>query len=85
MKEGIKFPEDFEKGPHHMIAGATSWLLKNEQGKTLISIVGGGKDGYLYGDGINTFEMYDFSEDGPRDYLTEEEINEHLKDFPITL
>ena len=52
-----------------------------KDGEVLISIVGGGSG--LYGDGVRTFEMFDFREDEPQSYLLEDEINEHLKNNPF--
>ena len=46
-----------------------------------ISIVGGGHG--LYGDGVKTFEMYDFRESDVQGYLSVDEINMHLAKNPI--
>jgi hypothetical protein len=70
----ITFPEDFKKVAHPVIKGATRWLYKE------ISVIGGAG---VYGDGINTFEMWDFRQDEPQPYLTKEEINLHLQNNPI--
>lgn len=59
---------------------AKRWTYPTDR-KPVISIVGGGYG--LYGDGVHTFEMYDFREDSPRGYMTKEEINKHLDDNPI--
>jgi len=76
MNNSQTFPESFKSKIHPVVPGATQWVLENEEGKTVISVVGGGSG--LYGDGVRTFEMYDFREDEPQGYLTKEEINEHL-------
>lgn len=76
----MNFPNDFTEINHPVVPGARQWLLKKE-GETIISIVGGGSG--LYGDGISTFEMYDFREDGPQGHLSKEEINQHLQSNPI--
>jgi hypothetical protein len=73
---GLTFPESFEKKKHSVIFGATQWTY-SENGAVVISVVGGGIG--LYGDGINTFEMYDFRQEQPQGYLSIEEINEYLK------
>jgi hypothetical protein len=58
------------------------WVLRREgDGKTIISVIGGGFG--HYGDGVTTFEMYDFREEDPQGYLTVDEINEHLKQNPF--
>jgi hypothetical protein len=69
-----KFPEDFREVAHP-IKGARRWIFEE------ISVVGGGVG--IYGDGINTFEMWDFREPQPQGYLTKEEINLHLQDNPL--
>lgn len=74
------FPKDFLCGQHPVVPGAIQWTYPTSDG-TVISIVGGGMG--LYGDGIKTFEMYDFRESEPRGYLTIEEINQHLTENPI--
>jgi len=76
----MNFPNDFTKQIHPVVPGATQWLLKKNN-ETIISIVGGGYG--LYGDGVNTFEMYDFREDEPQGYLTTDEINIHLQENPV--
>lgn len=87
------FPDDFEKKAHSVSPGATQWLLKTPEdykgeaitniaaGQTIISVVGGAMG--LYGDGVNTFEMWDFREDEPQAYLSKEDINAHLLANPI--
>lgn len=76
------FPESFSVEAHGVVDGATHWKLNHPKtGNIVISIVGGGYG--LYGDGINTFEMYDLREDEPRGYLSIDEINEHLKNNPL--
>jgi len=86
----MKFPESFEERVHPVVPGATQWLYfipdnhPNPEliaGQTIISIVGGGHG--LHGDGVDTFEMWDFREDNPHGYLTAEEINQHLQDHPL--
>lgn len=72
----VTFPESFQISEHHVVPGATQWTFIKPNGNN-ISIVGGGFG--LYGDGINTFEMYDFDEDEPRGYMTKEEINDYLR------
>lgn len=72
------FPENFEKKPHPVVPNAIQYIGIKPNGQT-ISIVGGGKG--LYGDGINTFEMWDFDEEEPRGYLNKEKINEYLSNI----
>jgi hypothetical protein len=78
-KNYLIFPYDFERTTHKVVPGATQWLWKNDD--ITISIVGGGEG--LQGDGVVSFEMYDFREDDVQSYLTVEEINNHLFKFPV--
>lgn len=75
------FPEDFTEINHPVVPEAKQWLLKDKEEETIISVVGGGRG--LYGNGIDTFEMFDFREDEPQGHLTKDEINEHLIKHPI--
>ena len=77
----MKFPEDFTVKNHQIVQNAKQWLLKKDN-EIIISIVGGGYG--LYGNGIDTFEMWDYREDQPQGYLTKDEINTHLQYNPIT-
>lgn len=73
-----KFPQDFEKGPHHLIPGAVQYILNDADGNMLYSIVGGGAG--IYGDGVRTFEVYSASDgDVMLTYATAEEINDYLE------
>ena len=86
-KEPIVFPKDFKQNGHPHIPGATQWLYEKPgripelDHENAISIVGGGMG--LYGDGVTTFEMYDFREGEPQGYLSIEEINKHLASNPF--
>ena len=75
------FPHSFKAAAHGVVPGATQWLLHSSTHKRVVSVVGGGRG--LYGDGVNTFEMWDFREEEPQQYLTREEINQHLKNHPV--
>jgi hypothetical protein len=75
MKNKLIFPDSFKCSVHQVVAGAKQWKAVKPNG-TIISIVGGGPG--LYGDGVNTFEMYDFDEEVPRGYQRIEEINSYL-------
>jgi hypothetical protein len=79
IKKYLIFPYDFERTAHKVVPGGTQWLWKNDD--ITISIVGGGQG--LMGDGVVSFEMWDFREDDVRGYLNLKEINKHLKKFPI--
>lgn len=61
------------------MGAGTRWVLKNEKGEDLISIVGGALG--LYGNGKTTFEMWDYNEEQPQGHLTIDEINKHLDKF----
>lgn len=76
-KNKITFPKSFIKKPHPFGFGYQWKLMDGEN--VLISIVGG--DRGLYGDGITTFEMWDYNEEQPRGYLSKKEINEHLNKY----
>lgn len=76
----IKFPESFTEIEHPLKKGAKQWIL-SINGENRISIVGGGVG--LYGNGITTFEYWDFYEDSPIGYLSKEEINEKLEKINI--
>jgi len=76
----IMFPRDFQKKIHPAIYNVTQWIYSKDD-KVLVSIVGGGLG--INGDGIRTFEMWDFRDDEPKGYLLEDEINEHLKNNPF--
>jgi len=80
IQEPIRFPEDFLHSSHQNVPGASRWVYP-KTGDTVISIVGGGYG--LYGDGVRTFEMYDFRDEEPQGYLTREEINAHLEANPV--
>lgn len=77
----LKFPDSFSKQTHSVVSGATQWKLYNNDDEAIISIVGGGHG--LYGDGVKTFEMYDFRESDVQGYLSADEINMHLAENPI--
>jgi hypothetical protein len=79
IKKYLIFPYDFESTTHRIVPGATQWLWKNDDIK--ISIVGGGEG--LMGNGVVSFEMWDSREDDIQGYRTKDEINEHLKKFPV--
>jgi len=76
----MKFPEDFTVSKHPTMPGGKQWILKKDN-EVIISIVGG--DYGVYGDGVDTFEMWDYREDMPRGYLTKDAINIHLENNPI--
>lgn len=77
----MKFPEDFTVEDHKIVKNAKQWFLKKDN-QVIISIVGGGNG--IYGNGIHTFEMWDYREEVPQGYLTKNEINTHLEKNPIT-
>ena len=79
----LRFPDDFKKKAHHCIPGAVQYLYELEDDKdNMVSIVGGGFG--IHGDGVRTFEMWDTKNMyDPTGYMTSEEINQWLLDFPI--
>jgi hypothetical protein len=90
-----KFPESFCQRPHPagqvMNTVGWQWQLLDAQGDCMVSvvggepaIVGGHKLPVWYGDGINTFEMWDMvNEPEPHAWLTKDEINAHLSEKGI--
>lgn len=78
------FPDDFQKKPHminNLPGAGDNWhweLVCPQTNSVLVSVVGGDFSG-LHGDGVDTFEMWDFTEQDPRGWLTAEQINEHLR------
>lgn len=74
----MKFPEDFKLTTHPTVPNAIQYKATKSNG-TIISIVGGGNNNFLHGDGINTFEMWDMDEEYQIDYQTKEELNEYLE------
>ena len=66
----ITFPESFQLKPHDLDANAKHWKYRN------ISIIGGGYG--MYGNGINTFEVWFPEEPQPRGYQTKEQINQYI-------
>ena len=86
-----KFPDDFKERPHPHLPGVTHWyLLTPDNQVQLVSVVGGvskfALDGgepvehqLVYGDGVETFEMWDHTcHTEPIGYRTKEQINKHL-------
>lgn len=71
----MKFPEDFTKSVHPVFPCAIQYKATKSNGQT-ISIVGGAIG--LYGNGITTFEMWDFDNDSPEPCLTVDDINTYL-------
>jgi len=74
------FPDDFQEKVHTVIPGAKQWVYPKE-GEVLVSIIGGGQG--IYGDGVRTFEMFDFREGDVQSHLLKDEINEHFKNNPF--
>lgn len=73
----MQFPKDFKKKKHPIVKDSYQWLLHDANGIVIISIIGGGFG--QYGDGKTTFEMFDFSEENPRGYMSKQDINAYLK------
>jgi hypothetical protein len=78
--DSIKFPQDYDTRDHKYYKGSTEYLLRNDDGKPVISVVGGNG---AHGDGVNTFELWDFREFKPINNLTIEQVNQYVKDHPI--
>ena len=56
MKPKIYTLDDFTFTPHQVVVGGVQGILKLPNNIT-VSIVGGDGDIYLYGDGVDTFEV----------------------------
>ena len=81
-KKKITF-EDLEFKPHGNIGGATHAKMTFENGHK-ISVVGGGMG--LYGDGVNTFEIWRSCDEDIKGHLTKEEVTEQmieLQELPV--
>lgn len=82
------FPDDFYKRRHALcdeldgLGENWQWLLRDALGEAILSVVGGTFKG-LHGDGVNTFEMWDFSTPEPQNFLTAEEINAYLQEHEL--
>jgi len=63
MKQKVYTVNDFDFKPHGVIAGAKQGMLNLPNGIT-VSIVGGGEMGRLYGDGVDTFEIAAWRDNG---------------------
>lgn len=74
-----KFPKDFKKRPHPYFKKGFQFELK-QYGKTVISVISGNTE---YGNGIKTFEMFDFREEDVQRYLSKCQINKHLALYPL--
>lgn len=80
------FPDDFQKKPHPISPAlgraAWQWALYDQAGEMKVSVVGGCEP-ILHGNGIDTFEMWDFADPEPLNWLSAEEINKHLQERNI--
>ena len=73
----VKFPDDFTKREHPLIPNAIQYTYQDSNGNNMYSIVGGGIG--TRGDGVHTFEMFDYlRQDVVLSYAMEEDINEYL-------
>lgn len=72
--------DDIQFQPHRVVSGGIQGSLgfpNPDGGDDLwISIVGGG-DG-LYGDGVNTFEVWGSGMDDPHGWASKEDVTQHL-------
>ena len=75
--KSIKFPQDFNKKDHPMSGNHYTY---SKNGEVLVSVVLGRQ---FYSNGVDNYEMWDYREDEPQGYLTEEQINNHFKNNPF--
>jgi hypothetical protein len=75
MKNKTLTFEDLEFKSHGNIGGATHAKMIFENGHK-ISVVGGGMG--LYGDGVNTFEIWRSCDEDIKGHLTKEEVTEQM-------
>jgi hypothetical protein len=76
--------EDLEFKAHRVIPEAVHALLEFPNG-TNVSVVGGRSSSGLYGNGVDTFEVWYSDDEGPRGYQDIEEINEEFAQRSIRL
>ena len=79
----MKTFKDLEFKPKQSLTGGKQAIMEFDNGHK-ISVVGGGVG--LYGDGINTFEIWRSCDSDVKGYLTPEEITEEmleLQNLPI--
>lgn len=67
--------KDLKFGPHKVAPGAVQAIMEFDNGHR-ISVVGGG-DG-LYGDGVNTFEIWRSVDGDVKGYLTPDEVTDEM-------
>jgi hypothetical protein len=74
--------EDLEFKPHKGIPGGIHAIVTFENGYSL-SVVGGGDNNMLYGDGVNTFEAWASCDEVPRMYMSKEEVTEYMRSIQL--
>jgi hypothetical protein len=74
--------EDLEFKPHKGIPGGIHSVITFENGYSL-SIVGGGTNNMLYGDGVNTFEAWASCDEYPRTYISKQEVTEYMRSVQL--
>ena len=72
----IIYFENLEFKPHHLGRGAVQATGHFPINGKWYSVVGGGVG--LYGDGVNTFEVWGDDMEDPIGYLTKDEVNDWL-------
>ena len=77
----MKTFEDLKFKPHPIGKGGVQSIMKFENGHR-ISVVGG-KEG-LYGDGVNTFEIWRSCDSDVKRHLTKEEVTQEMIDLQQT-
>lgn len=79
---GIKTFDDLEFKTHPTLGFPSKQATMDFKRGGWISVVGGGP--YLHGDGVTTFEVMTSETDGDvLDYLTKDEITEHMMKLQI--
>lgn len=73
--EGYKTFKDLEFNPHRNGLGGIQAIMDFDNGHR-ISVVGGGMG--LYGDGVNTFEIWRSCDGDVKGHLTKEEVTEEM-------
>lgn len=74
--------DDLEFKPHKGIPGGIHATMKFENGYS-IAVSGGGNNGMLYGDGVNTFEAWASCDDVPKTYITKDQVTEYMKSVQL--
>lgn len=79
----VHFPEDFEEETNHPLdKDSKCWYIRDYgTDDPLIGIFGGGL--CIKGDGVETYELYDYRTDESFEYVTQDDIDLYLIRKPV--